>query len=87
MALRSFPLLSTDTPAYPQSLHGEQHSQHVFLFSSFLGWGETEPIWYVATNRPIIPAPNDMSMEHLVERPKYSEETRPEATLSTTNPT
>jgi hypothetical protein len=64
------------------------------FFSSFSGWGETESTWYVGHCWPIVSAPDDRCWlwsswwnEDWQGKPKYSEKTRPSATLSTTNPT
>jgi hypothetical protein len=64
------------------------------FFVSFFGWGETESTWYVGHCWPIVPAPDDRWWlwssrwnENWQGKPKYSEETCPSATLSTTNPT
>jgi hypothetical protein len=66
----------------------------VVVSFSFSGWSETESTWYVGHCCPIIPASDDRWWlwsswwnEDWQRKPKYSEETYPSATLSTTNPT
>jgi hypothetical protein len=67
-----------------------------FFFFSFSGWGETESTWYVGHCWPVVPAPDDRWWwwlwssrwnEDWQGKPKYSEKTCSNATLSTTNPT
>jgi hypothetical protein len=60
----------------------------------FSGWGETESTWYIGHCWPIVPAPDDRWWlwsswwnGNRQGKPKYSEKTCPNATLSTTNPT
>jgi hypothetical protein len=67
---------------------------YIYIFYSFSGWGETESTWYVGHCWPIVPALDDRWWlwsswwnEDWQGKPKYSENTYPSATLSTTNPT
>jgi hypothetical protein len=67
----------------------------LFLFSVSWVGVRPSPLVTSATNRPIVPAPDDRWWwmwssrwnENWQGKPKYSEKTCPKATLSTTNPT
>jgi hypothetical protein len=72
----------------------KRRNQFLLVFVSFLRWGKTESTWYVCHKLAYLPALDDRWCvwssrwnESLQGKPKYSEETCPSATLSTTNPT
>jgi hypothetical protein len=67
----------------------EASCTHVFLVFYFLGWGETEPTWYIG--HYLVCCDDECvaigGMRIGWEEPKYSEKTCPSATTSTTDPT
>jgi hypothetical protein len=69
-------------------------SQYMNHRLGLLEWGKTESTWYVATNWPIVRAPDGRSWvrssrwnENWQGKPKYSEKICPNGTLSTANST